>query len=243
MTRRGVLRGAVTVLVATSVGLAGLSGTIAGAAPAKQVKVCVKKKTGEAVHLRKGKCRKGWKKVSWNSRGPVGLPGIAGPTGETGQRGDFGGLSLYANGQRVGRVVGSLSLELFFPSVVINGGIYTYLPDGSPYPNIESPNFFFADCSGTAYLVSSGEESARIIASWAGSSSRLLARTTDPTLGAVQGIWTPSGEVTPLPGGGANMYRRTSDGTCVGPTLQTGWTSTLAPASPPPNLTPPLTVR
>lgn len=240
---RAALRRTAAALCATAVCAFGLVGTPATAVPAKLVKVCVNKKSGEAVQLRKGKCRKGWKKISWTSQGPTGLPGGSGPTGPTGERGSAGGLSLYANGQRVGRVIGSATPELFFPAVLVDGGVYTYLPDGTPYPNIQSPSFLAADCSGTAFLVNPDEEGARIVASWAGTSVRLLARTTDPTLGAVQGVWIPSGEVTALPGGGVNMWRRLSDGSCAGPTLQTGWSSTLTSLPPPANLIPPLTVR
>ncbi len=234
------LRIAIATLTATAVAAIGLVGTTAGAAPTRQVKVCVNKKTGEAMQLRKGKCRKGWKRISWSSEGPTGAPGVPGAGGE---RGSAGGLSLYANGQRVGRLIGGVSAEIFAPTVVVDGGMYTYFPDGSLASTTESPSFLAADCSGTAYFVSPDEEDARIIASWAGTSVRLVARTLSPSLGAIQGVWVPSGEVTALPGGGTNMWRRTDDGTCVGPSLQTGWSSTLTSVTPPANLTPPLTVR
>lgn len=59
---------------------AGLTTVAAPAAQAAPVKACVKKKTGELRVLLKSKkkCKKGWKKVSWNEAGD---PGAAGPQG------------------------------------------------------------------------------------------------------------------------------------------------------------------
>ena len=243
MTAAAALRIAVTAL-SVAVGLCAVEAvSTAVSAPVKTIKVCVNKKTGEAQQLRKGKCRRGWKKISWSSQGPTGLPGAPGSPGSPGARGPAGTLSLYANGRRVAPIVGSPENELYFPAVLLDGGLYGFLPDGSLYPNIESPTFRAADCSGTAFFVSSEESQARLQASWAGSNTRLVARTTSPVLGAIQGVWVPSGQIAPLAPGGENLYRRTSTGECVGPAMQTGWTATLTPVTPPGNLTPPLTVR
>src|SRR5690606_36472008 len=49
----------------------------------KTIKACYNKKTG-AMRYTKNKCKKGEKKLSWNSTGPQGPIGPAGPTGAQG---------------------------------------------------------------------------------------------------------------------------------------------------------------
>ena len=73
------------IALATALGASVLvAGSAAVPAQAKTVKACVKKSTGELRILTgcKKKCKKGWKKISWNQKGdtgPQGEPGCAGP--------------------------------------------------------------------------------------------------------------------------------------------------------------------
>ena len=55
-----------------------------GASKTGVIKACAKKKSGALSLAKKGKCKKGQKKVSWNAKGPPGAPGSPGGPGKPG---------------------------------------------------------------------------------------------------------------------------------------------------------------
>ena len=72
------------IALATALGASVLvAGSAAVPAQAKTVKACVKKSTGELRILTgsKTKCKKGWKKISWNQKGDTGPQGNQGAQG------------------------------------------------------------------------------------------------------------------------------------------------------------------
>lgn len=214
-------------------------------AAAATVKVCVNKKSGEVKKLRGRSCAKGWKKVSWTRRGERGLPGRSGPVGQPGERGAAGTMSLYAGDRRVGPVIGGIAEGVFLPVVLIDGGNYTFLPDGRLYPNIGSPSYRTADCTGTAYVTSVLEEAeAQRIALMAGSSVRFVERVSAPQLGAVMGTWKVTGTYEALPPGGEAFFTRDESGTCQPiPVPVTGYQVPLTSVRTPSDLVGPLTIR
>ena len=67
-------------------GVAAASIAVAPAAQAKTVKACVKKSDGTVrfINKKNKKCKKGWVKSTWNSKGPAGPLGSAGSAGAGG---------------------------------------------------------------------------------------------------------------------------------------------------------------
>jgi hypothetical protein len=74
----------------------------------KTITVCADKKTG-ILHLHnRGKCKRTQRRVTWNARGPQGLPGAPGPAGPTGAP----GVSIWANVANDGSVVSGQGLAV-----------------------------------------------------------------------------------------------------------------------------------
>ncbi len=149
---------------AVAVGAGALLGGVASPVQAKTVKACVKKKTGEVRILTgKKKCKKGWKKTSWNQKGKTGPQGNQGPQGPNLVVKD-------GTGKVLGKFLGVLPEGLTLFSVEIDGGSYLYLPNGLIYPGFSStsPSFKTNACSGTGYVESSSPLSTQFLTGSAG---------------------------------------------------------------------------
>lgn len=185
-----------------------MAGSVAVPAQAKTVNACVKKSTGELRMLtgKKKKCKKGWKKVSWNQKGdtgPQGNPGAQGPNL----------MVKDGNGQVLGRFLGTFPMGPLLVFVEINGGSYTYMPNGLLYPlGIQSPNFKDNACAGPAYVTSSSPTSTSLITGSAGGPSRIVYRRTNPTFGAPL-AWQFS--TTTENAVAVQLYERDSSGACT----------------------------
>jgi len=194
------------VTLATAVAVGGLvAGVEAPAAQAKTVKACVKKKTGEMRILTKKKCKKGWKKVSWNQKGKTGPQGNQGAQGPNLMVKDGAGNTM-------GRFLGVFPMGLPLIFVEIDGGGYTFMPNGLLYPlGSGSPQFKTNACTGTGYVPADSELSKQLYVGSAGGPTRLVWRRTDPSLGAAL-AWkftTATENVV-----ATQMYELDNDGTC-----------------------------
>jgi len=226
-------------LVRTTVAAAVVAGgLVAGvqvpAAQAKTVKVCVKKKSGEMRLLTKKKCKKGWKKVTWNQKGDTGPQGNQGADGPNLKVKD-------GNGATLGTFLGVFPQGFPLVFVQIDGGAYTYTPNGLLYPaGSGSPDFKNNTCSGTAYLTASSPLSAQLLTGSAGGPGRLVYRQTTPNLGAAlawQFTTTTENAVA------VQLYELNSAGACVadgGPF--NGILVALSPVTAPQDVPGPLTI-
>ncbi len=192
-----------------------IAGSPVSPAGAATVKACVKKKTGELRFLtgtKKTKCKKGWKKVTWNQQGSQGPQGPQGSTGAVGPK------MVVKDG--AGNVVGPLAsvypdLGATFLSILINGGVYLYEPGGKVIPLI-SPVYKAADCSGTPYRDASSALTRDLFMSSAGSSARYVYRRTDPTFGPISSFtFTATSEDHTAPAPPIALYYRDNSGNCV----------------------------
>ena len=220
--------------------------TPASPAGAALVKACVKKKTGEMRFLtgtKQTKCKKGWKKITWNQKGPQGSPGSQGPQGSTGATGP---KMVVKDG--AGNVAGPLA-ALFplggtFLSILVDGGVYQYEPGGKVIPNY-SPVYKEVDCSGTPFKDVGTVRDRDIFLSAAGSSARFVYRPTEPTFGAVSSFaLTATWEDHALPAPALTLYARDDTGACVAsPGAFNGYLiKLLREATPPADLAGPLTL-
>ncbi len=203
-----------------------------GVAPsqAKTVKVCVKKSTGEMRLLSKKKCKKGWKKVTWNQKGDTGPQGNQGAQGPNLVVKDGGGNVL-------GDLVGTLPMSLEVVMVRVNGGIYMYRFDGVVYP-MGSPAYKNNTCSGTAFIPSTSATTTAFLTGSAGGPSRLVYRPTSPGMGPVAAYqFTTTTENV-----NQNMWELDDTGTCVAGTPHNGTLVALQQVASPPDVTGPLTI-
>ena len=222
---------------------AGLLAAATAAPPAQAatgvVTACVKKKTGEVrvLSAKKAskKCKKGWKKVSWNQQGAQGDKGAAGPNL----------LVKDATGKTLGKLLGVLPVELTLFQVEIDGGAYSYLPNGSVFPGspLSGPSpMVFTDntCSGTAFLTLSAAL-ADLFTQSANGPSRIVYRASSPSLGPVR-AWKFSTTVMDV--AAQPLYELDSSGVCgpSDPATFTGKLGALVPTTAPPDVPGPLTV-
>lgn len=227
---------------------AGLALAPAAAPPADAATItaCVKKKTG-ALRLRSGakakrKCPKGWSKLRWNTTGPAGKQGAPGAPGAPGLQGPAGPQLQVKdkNGAVVGTYLSVLPFELGLLSVERDGGWYTYFPSGQLFAPA-SPNWTTNDCSGTAYLPSSGPAYFKqVLPALAGGPFRVVFRATDP-LGPAS-AWKVNGGIQAV--SATQLYRRNSTtGNCEtgGPPF-TGDLFFLDATPAPPDFAGPLTI-
>ena len=205
-----------------------------GVAPsqAKTVKVCVKKKSGEMRLLKKKKCKKGWKKVTWNQKGatdPQGDQGAQGPN-----------LTVKdGTGAVLGKFVGLYPAGFTLMFVEIAGGIYLYTPNGQVFPALSgSPSFKTNTCNGTAYLRSSSPQTTQLYTGSAGGPSRILYRATTPAPGPIS-AWeiTTSTEVV-----NQTMYILSNAGVCTADGNHNGTIVALQSVTPPADVPGPLTI-
>lgn len=127
----------------------------------------------------KKKCKKGWKKVSWNQKGDTGPQGN--PHGAQGPN----LVVKDGTGKVMGRFLGTFPSGPLMIFVEINGGTFSYLPNGFLYPvGSGSPKFKDNACAGSAYLTASDPLTTQLLTGSAGGPSRIVYRRTSPTLGA-----------------------------------------------------------
>jgi hypothetical protein len=136
------------VLLALGVLLAGVLVTPTGATAAT-VTVCVKKATGVVKLSSSGKCRKGWKKRTFSTRGVPGRSGVPGTKGGPGPAGlrDSGLVVIDGDGKPLGTLAGIMAFSPLILFVEIDGGVYPYLSNGNGFPTA-TPVFTDAACSG-----------------------------------------------------------------------------------------------
>ncbi len=134
-------------------------------AQAASYKACANKQTGEMRLVLKGKkCKKGEKKLKWNSTGPTGpagapgpqgLPGAQGPQGAAGVTGPPGAYDAYdQTGNRIGSLFGLYAGV--YPMVRLPGGallLWNNMPTDPNAVPIAAPVLHFrqAGCAGDAY--------------------------------------------------------------------------------------------
>ena len=211
-----------------------VAGGVAAPAQAKTVKACVKKSTGELRILsgKKKKCKKGWKKVTWNQKGdpgPQGNPGAQGPNL----------VVKDGTGKVLGRYLGLYPAGFALMFVEIEGGAYTYAPTGVVYPvGGGSPAFKTNACNGTAYLRSSTPETTQLMTGSAGGPTRIVYRRTNPSMGPTFS-WALTATTETV---NQIMYTLDSSGVCVADGNHNGTLVALQSVTPPPDVPGPLTI-
>lgn len=219
------------------VGALGASLLVAGGtaipAQAKTVKACVKKSTGEVRILTgRKKCKKGWKKVSWNHKGETGPQGNQGAQGPN--------LTVKdGTGKVLGKFLGLYPAGFAVMFVEIDGGSYAYAPSGVAYPfGSGSPAFKTNTCNGTAYARSSSPQTTLLITGAAGGPTRLVYRKTNPSLGPAfaWAFTTTTESVNQI------MYVLDDTGACVADGNHNGTIVAVQSVTAPPDVPGPLTI-
>ena len=205
-----------------------------GAVPsqAKTVKVCVKKSSGEMRLLTKKKCKKGWKKVTWNQKGK---------TGPQGKQGDQGpNLTVKdSTGKVLGRFVGLYPAGFSLMFVEVDGGIYLYGPNGQVFPALSSsPSFKTNTCNGTAYIEASSPQTTQLLTQSAGGPSRFIHRVTVPAVGEIK-AWSLTSTTETV---NQMMYELNASGACVADANYNGTLVALQSVTPPSDVPGPLTI-
>ena len=160
-----VFRQILSTGAATTIAATALIAMPIGAQAATSYKACANKKTGEMRLVLKGKkCKKGEKKLKWNSKGPTGapgpqgLPGQQGPQGPQGAAGVTGPPGAYDAFDQTGKKIGPLAglYAGVYPMIRMPGGAILLWNNNPADPNalaIAAPTLFFkqAGCAGDAY--------------------------------------------------------------------------------------------
>jgi hypothetical protein len=205
-----------------------------GAVPAqaKTVKVCVKKSSGEMRLLTKKKCKKGWKKVTWNQKGDTGPQGNQGAQGPN--------LTVKdGTGKVLGRYVGLYPAGFALMFVEINSGIYLYAPNGQLFPGFSSsPSFKTNTCNGTAYIRSSSPQTTQLYTQSAGGPTRIVYRVTNPVPGAIS-AWALTATTESV---NQTMYVLNSSGVCTADGNYNGTLVALQSVAAPADVPGPLTI-
>jgi hypothetical protein len=194
--------------LATALGASVLvAGGVAVPAQAKTVNACVKKSTGELRILTgsKTKCKKGWKKISWNKKGATGPQGNQGAQGPNLMVKD-------GTGRVLGKLLGLFPAGYALMMVEVDGGSYMYAPNGTVYPfGASSPSFKTNTCGGTGYVKASSPQYTQLVIGSVGGPTRIVYRKTEPTYGAVFAwAFTANTEVV-----NQVLYQFNATGACV----------------------------
>lgn len=223
------------IALATALGASVLvAGGVAVPAQAKTVKACVNKSTGELRILTgsKNKCKKGWKKISWNKKGATGPQGNQGAQGPNLVVKD-------GTGKVLGKFLGLFPAGLSLMFVEVDGGSYLYAPNGLVYPfGSGSPAFKTNTCTGTAYVRSSSPQTTQLITGSAGGPSRVVYRTSGPPIGPAfaWAFTTTTENVNQI------MYILNNAGTCVADGNHNGTLVALQSVTAPADVPGPLTI-
>jgi len=216
------------------------------AAAKPKVKACVHKRSGDLRFLtgtKKKKCKRGWKKVTWNAKGAPGSTGPSGNTGPGGSTGPAGPLGprmvvKAGNGETVGDFLSIYPATPQFISILIDGGVYQYFPNGRLIPS-DSPNYKDAACAGTAYTDANSQIVEDLIKGSAGGSSRVVYRATSPTFGVPKAFqFTTTAESV-----NQQLYAFNQSGVCIPDGgVYNGRLVQLATTQAPPDFVGPLTI-
>jgi hypothetical protein len=151
---------------------------------------------------------------------------------------------LNGDGSVLGTLAGVLPSGIPIFQVIIDGGIYTYLPSGQVYPFTgPSPAYKNNACSGAAYVEADDQAEADLLfANLAGGPSRITYRTTaGGNLGPVS-AWQFTKTTENVVG--QNLWERDDTGACM-PTSSSPFTGVLIaldPVTAPPDGIAPLTI-
>jgi len=213
--RRLVAIGTGTTLAAAMLVTTGVS-----SADAATITACVKKSSGQVKVLKsaKKKCKKGWKKKQWFT--PSGVPHLVGH-----------------NGTDLGILVGSFPFPYLLQMALSPNGIYTYLPNGSVFPNTDSVRFLDSSCTGPASMQAQNAQALDYILGMAGGQVRFVERRTTPTFGPTR-AWQATKSVFTV--NLQQIYRFESDGTCIASSIYTGTLVKLTAVTPAADVTGPL---
>lgn len=210
----------------------------APASAAKTYAACVNKTSGKTVLARKGKCKKGWKKITWTKQGATGSQG---PQGGTGPRGSLG--QVYdGNGVRVGEFLGYYGQSYVgFFLVRIDGADWPFLSNGWLYMDGADISYDNAACAGNPFLSADDEVERNAVLGTP--STRYVFRTT----GGGVAIGTPSAYAVVGTSQAVvalnRWYRNSNDGTCTAGSALTGFRVPLTAVPAPADLKGPLSVR
>lgn len=223
---------AVTAVCALAGGAFGIA---AAPVQAKTIRACVKKSNGEVrIVKKKSKCKKGWKKTSWNSEGGPGSSGEQGPAGPNWVVKDGAGTVL-------GRFAGIYHAGLIpeFEVIADDGGIFQYSMDGV----LDNDNgwllFRNSACTQAVVFELVADNLAPVLKSAGGAGRAVFQVKNAPTANAYR---VAAGSVAELIPGGT-LYERDSDnGVCSPVGNPPGFVVTLVDAPAPVVATPPLSV-
>lgn len=221
-----------------------LPATLAVAAPAQAqpITACVKKSNGSVKILKKksAKCKKGWKKLEWNSKGSNGANGAngsQGPAGPSWQVKDAAGVTLGTFAgftsepfQSGGAPIQAPTLATLIYVLGADGGIFRYYMDGTPYVD----QVWFRDSGCTDAVIFNGQtENLKIYLRAAGSSARAVHWVTGAPVAT--GWRVPASSTTAFSINlGTLFYKSTTNGVCT-PSggNSNGYAVQLAPATAP----------
>lgn len=159
--RKMLFTGAATTIAATT-----LISVPATSQAATTYKACANKKTGQMRLLAKGKkCKKGEKKLTWNTTGPQGAAGPQGTQGPQGAQGVPGLIGLPGaydafdqTTKKIGPLIGFFAGQ--FPMIRMEGGailVWDNVPTNPNALTLTGPALFYreAGCAGDAYGIHS----------------------------------------------------------------------------------------
>lgn len=220
-----------TLSIAATTGLVSgmlIGGTVVPSqAASKTITACVKKSDGTVKVLtgkkKNKKCKKGWKKTTWNKQGPAGPSGPAGPnwsvTDKNGQvLGDFGGL--FQVGLRSAVVV-----------LLSDGGAVRYFTDGALGRDNGGIYFENNGCTDAAVLGASSASLQEVLKS-AGSTARGVWLQDDNSVVRAYKVATTT--TTTVPVAANSLFRKDSTtGACAAATHLGGFIVELTEAEKP----------
>lgn len=159
-----VLRKIMSTGAITTIAAASLIAVPTGAHAATAYKACANKKTGEMRLVLKGKkCKKGEKKLKWNTSGPPGATGPQGQQGPQGAAGVTGPPGAFDAFDQTGKRIGPLAglYAGLYPMVRMPGGsilIWDNNPANANALTLAAPTLYFkqAACAGDAYGIYPG---------------------------------------------------------------------------------------
>lgn len=215
--------------LATVTAVSGLAGGVFGIAPPAQaatttLHACVKKKTGQIRFVKPTKkCKKGWKRVTWNTTGP-----------------DW--VVKDRNGTTLGRFSGYYATGLV-PELVVtadDGGIFRYGMDGILDNDNGFLNFRDAACTQAAVFDPVAANLQKYVRAAGGAGRAVFQVTGAPVASAyrVDSATTASAAVA----ANSLFEKNSTTGVCTPAMHPAGFIVPLADAAPPVIATPPLSV-
>jgi hypothetical protein len=181
---------------------------IVAPAQAKTIKACVKKSDGTVKILKKKKCTKGWKKVTWGTKGPAGQNGSNGSNGSNGMPGPAGPNWVVKDkaGKTLGTFAGyGFGLLPLVSVIAADGGVFGYAADGKLQNDNATLYFRNNTCTDAAWWGSSSSELQKYLDSAGGAGRAVFQVTGAPTASA----WQVASTTTSTIGvGGATLFKK-----------------------------------